>query len=142
MSIETLSISVRIGHDHFPTEITAGRHALGADEPASVGGTDTGPTPYDLLLSSLGACTAITLRMYADRKQWPLDSVTVRLGIERVHAKDCDECESDKGWATRIRRVVELEGPTLSEQQRRRLAEIADRCPVHRTLTSEIRIAG
>lgn len=142
MSDNDLPVSVRIAKDRFPTTITAGAHTLRADEPESAGGSDSGPTPYDLLLASLGACTAITLRMYADRKQWPLEGVTVRLGLERVHAKDCDDCESEAGWVTRIQRVVELAGEALTDEQRTRLREIADRCPVHRTLTSEIRIDG
>lgn len=131
-------VSVEIA-DGFVTQIRAGKHTLRADEPESVGGTDTGPTPYDLLLASLGTCTAMTLRMYANRKGWPLERVDVRLSHERVHAKDCEDCESGEGLVTRIRREVAIHGE-LDDEQRRRLLEIADKCPVHRTLTAEIRI--
>ncbi len=135
----THPVVVGIGTQRYPTDITASGHALAADEPVSVGGRDTGPNPYDLLLSSLGACTAITLRMYADRKGWPLEAVTVRLDHRRVHARDCAECESETGMVTLIERVLELDGE-LNDAQRQRLREIADQCPVHRTLTSEIRV--
>jgi uncharacterized OsmC-like protein len=119
------------------TEVSAGGHALVADEPENLGGTDEGPNPYDLLLAALGGCTAMTLRMYADRKGWPLESVTVRLSQDRIHAKDCEECETEEGRIDRIRREIELGGP-LEEKQRRRLVEIADMCPVHRTLKAEV----
>jgi uncharacterized OsmC-like protein len=119
------------------TEVSAGGHALVADEPESLGGTDEGPNPYDLLLAALGGCTAMTLRMYADRKGWPLESVTVRLSQDRIHAKDCEECETEEGRIDRILREIELGGP-LEEKQRRRLVEIADMCPVHRTLKAEV----
>ena len=103
----------------------------------SVGGTDAGPNPYELLLAALGACTAMTIRMYADRKGMPLQRTTVRLRHDRVHAKDCTQCEQNVGMLSRIRREIDIEGP-LDDQDRRRLIEIADRCPVHRTLSSEI----
>jgi uncharacterized OsmC-like protein len=121
------------------TEMEAGGHTVIADEPENLGGTDAGPNPYDYLLASLGGCTAMTLRMYADRKGWPLESVTVRLSQDRIHAKDCEECETEEGRIDRIEREVELEGP-LDEKQRRRLLEIADMCPVHRTLKGEVLI--
>ena len=117
------------------TEVKANGHALVADEPAALGGTNAGPTPYDYLLSALGSCTAITVRMYADRKGWPLESVTVRAEHGRIHAKDCGECETESGRIDRIE--LELEGP-LDAEQRERLREIADKCPVKRTLGSEV----
>jgi putative redox protein len=123
----------------FAQGITAGRHGLKGDEPTAVGGTDTGPTPYDLLLAALGSCTSMTIGLYARRKQWPLESVTVRLRHSKVHAVDCAACESKEGMLDQIDREVELAGP-LSDEQRTRLLEIADKCPVHRTLTSEIHI--
>jgi putative redox protein len=116
-----------------------GRHALAADEPPMVGGQDTGPGPYELLLMALGACTAMTLRMYATRKQLPLERVLVRLKHDKVHAEDCINCEQSAAMIDRIDRQIELFGP-LDEAQRRRLIEIADKCPVHRTLESKVDI--
>lgn len=116
-----------------------GRHRLVADEPVQAGGGDAGPNPYELLLMSLGACTAMTLRLYARRKQWPLERVAVRLGHARIHAEDCADCETKIGFIDRIEREIDLKGP-LDAEQRRRLMEIADRCPVHRTLTSEVNV--
>lgn len=123
----------------FAQEIVAGRHRISADEPATAGGTDTGPSPYDLLLAALGACTSMTLSMYARRKGWPLERVVVRLQHTRIHAEDCAECETKEGMLDRIEREIDLAGP-LTEEQRGRLLEIANRCPVHRTLTAEIDI--
>lgn len=120
-------------------EIVVGLHRLHADEPVAAGGADVGPTPYELLLAALGACTSITLRMYADRKQWPLDGVEVRLRHSRIHATDCAECETKEGMLDHIEREISLRGE-LTDGQKQRLLEIADRCPVHRTLTSEIHI--
>ena len=123
--------------DAYRTEVTAGHHALVADEPESVGGTDAGPTPYDFLLTALGSCTGMTLRMYADRKDWPLEEARVHLSHEKVHATDCDHCDVEDGKIDRIQRQIELTGD-LTPEQRERLLEIANKCPVHRTLHSEI----
>lgn len=127
---------VVINRDGLRTEISAGDHSLLADEPAGLGGTGAGPTPYDYLVGALGACTAMTVRMYADRKDWPLESVTVRLSHEKIHARDCADCETQNGKIDRIEHEVELEGD-LDEDQREKLLEIAAKCPVHRTLASE-----
>ncbi len=124
------------GRGPYGQRITAGRHQLSADEPTPVG-HDTGPTPYDLLLASLGACTSMTLRMYAARKKWPLEGVTITLRHARIHAEDCENCETDSGQLDRIDRVVQLSG-ALDAEQRGRLLEMAERCPVHRTLHSEV----
>lgn len=121
----------------FAQTVVVGGHVFPADEPRSFGGTDAGPGPYDLLLAALGACTSMTLGMYARRKQWPLEMVRVRLRHSKVHAKDCANCDTQEGKLDRIERDVELVG-ALSEEQRARLLEIADMCPVHRTLESEI----
>ena len=121
----------------FAQEISIGQHRLAADEPSSVGGTDTGPNPYDLLLGALGACTSLTVAMYARRKRWPLESVTVRLSHSKVHAADCADSETKVGLLDHVHRDVEVIGP-LSEEQRMRLRDIATKCPVHRTLESEI----
>jgi uncharacterized OsmC-like protein len=123
----------------FRQRMTNGRNEVFADEPASAGGTDTGPSPYDLLLMSLGACTSMTLRLYAKRKGWPLEAVRVRLKHDRIHAEDCLDCETKVGQIDRIDRAIEMVGP-LSDEQRGRLLEIADKCPVHKTLKSEIKI--
>ena len=126
-------VVARIGEEPYRTEILANGHAMLADEPRSLGGTNAGPTPYQYLAAGLGACTAITLRMYADRKKWPLQGVSVELTHQKVHAEDCD-CEARiSGKIDQIQRVVSLEGP-LDEDQQARLLEIANRCPVHRTL--------
>jgi len=126
-------------HGRFEQEVSIGRHRLLADEPVSAGGLDSGPGPYDLLLAGLGACTSMTLRLYAERKSLPLERVSVRLAHSKVHAADCESCETKEGMLDRIERVIMLEGE-LDDDQRKRLLEIADKCPVHRTLTSEIEI--
>jgi putative redox protein len=123
----------------FTQAISAGGHLITADEPESVGGLGSGPGPYDLLLAGLGACTSMTLRLYAERKKWPLERTTVELRHERVHAEDCEDCETKDGKIDRIERRLKLEGD-LDDEQRRRLVEIADKCPVHRTLTSETKV--
>jgi putative redox protein len=128
------------GYGRYATEIVAGPHTLRADEPRGVGGDDTGPTPYGLLSAALGACTTMTLRMYADRKDWPLEKVSVTISHAKIHARDCESCETERGKIDRFERRLRIDGPTLSEEQRARLLEIADRCPVHRTLHSEVEV--
>ncbi|HEV2763260.1 MAG TPA: OsmC family protein [Pyrinomonadaceae bacterium] len=118
-----------------------GGSAFVTDEPSSLGGDDAGPDPYTLLLAALGSCISMTVMLYARRKGWPVERVTVRLRQGRVHAKDCAECEENtEGFVHRIERAVTLEGP-LAEDQLTRLQEIAHKCPVHRTLTSKIVVA-
>jgi putative redox protein len=133
------SVMVRGTGSGFAQEILAGEHRLVADEPLSAGGTDTGPTPYQLLLAALGTCTSITVEMYARRKNWPLEGIVVRLSHSKIHAEDCFECQTEAGMLDRIDREIELHG-SLTPEQRLRLFEIAEKCPVHRTLTSEIDI--
>ena len=123
----------------FQTRVATRSHRFVADEPVRVGGTDKGPNPYELLLSALGACTSMTLHMYAKHKKWPLERVAVELRHDRIHAADCADCEKEDGQIDRIERELELDGP-LDEAQRTRLLEIADRCPVHRTLMNEKQI--
>ena len=123
----------------FRTMVVAGDHALVADEPRSAGGTDTGPTPYDLLAAALATCTTMTLRMYAEHKKLDLESATARVTHGRVHADDCADCEQAEGQIHEFQRELVLQGD-LSDAQRQRMLEIADRCPVHRTLHHEIRV--
>jgi ribose 5-phosphate isomerase B len=123
----------------FAQDILAGSHTLKSDEPVSYGGTDTGPSPYDFLLAALGACTSMTAALYARRKAWPVERVTVWLRHSKIHAADCANCETKEGMLDRIERDIRFTGP-LSAEQRTRLLEIVDKCPVHRTLTSEIDI--
>jgi uncharacterized OsmC-like protein/alpha-beta hydrolase superfamily lysophospholipase len=125
----------------FQQTIRTGRHTLTADEPIAAGGLDTGPNPYDLLLAGLGACTSMTLRLYADRKQLPLERVSVKLAHSRIHAQDCETCETKEGMLDRIDKDITVEGP-LDADARARLLEIAEKCPVNRTLKSEIDIRG
>ncbi len=125
------------GEGRFTQQIVNGPHRLSADEPATLGGDNRGPTPYGLLLAGLGACTSMTLRLYAARKKWPLERVTVRLKHDKVHAQDCESCETTDGRVDKIEREIMMEGPLDSEQQAR-LLEIADKCPVHKTLHSEV----
>jgi len=132
-------VTVRGGAEGFLQRVSVGKHDLTSDEPAAVGGTDAGPTPYDLLLAALGSCTSMTLGMYARRNKWPLAGVTVRLRHAKVHAADCAECQDKSAMLDRIESEIELEG-TLTEEQRAKLLEIANKCPVHRTLTSKIDI--
>jgi putative redox protein len=120
-------------------DIRIGRHQLWADEPISVGGTDQGPSPYELLGAAIGACTSMTLRMYAKTKGWPLQRVIVTVRHDKIHAKDCAECETKEGRVDRLEREITLEGP-LDDAQKKRLLEMADRCPVHRTFSAEVHV--
>jgi len=128
-------VVVTESHGGYAQQIEAGHHVFAADESVGFGGTDTGPDPYALLLAALGACTSMTLRMYAARKQWPLEGITVRLRHRRDYRKDCENCEMPESRIERIEREISLRGP-LSDEQKKRLLEIADRCPVHRTLAN------
>ena len=132
-------VTARISADGYRTDVEINGYALIADEPTSVGGTGLGPSPYELLLGALGSCTAMTLRMYASRKQWPLESVVIRLRDTPPHMKDCEECATTAVGVRSIDRIVELHGP-LAPDQRARLMEIADRCPVKQTLSRGIQI--
>ena len=123
----------------FAQEVKVASHELYADEPVSYGGTDTGASPYDLLLAALGSCTSMTIGLYARKRGWPLEKITVSLRHSKIHAKDCDDCETKEGKIDRIWRDFHLDG-ALSDEQRAKLMEIADKCPVHQTLTSEINI--
>jgi uncharacterized OsmC-like protein/fermentation-respiration switch protein FrsA (DUF1100 family) len=123
----------------FQQTVSVGPHRLLADEPVAAGGDDSGPGPYDFLLTALGACTSMTMRLYADRKALPLERTTVTLRHSKIHAEDCAECETRAGMLDQIERVITMEG-ALDAEQRTKLLEIADKCPVHRTLTSEVRI--
>jgi uncharacterized OsmC-like protein len=136
---KTADVVVRGDAGSFKQEIVAGRHRLLADEPESAGGSDAGPDPYDYLLTSLGVCTSMTIGLYARRKNLPLETIKVSLWHSRIHAKDCEECETKEGMLDRIDVEVELTG-SLSAEQHAKLMEVAGKCPVHRTLTSEINI--
>jgi putative redox protein len=139
-SVSDTSVLVReTGPGRLAETITVRAHTLHADEPTEQGGTDTGPNPYDLLCAALGACTAMTLRLYADQKKWPLQRVIVQLHHAKIHAADCADCETKEGRIDRIERHITLEGP-LDPAQRARLLDIANKCPVHRTLHAEISI--
>jgi len=129
-------VVVRIAEDHYFTEINANGHDLIADEPKSLGGQNFGPTPYELLIAALGACTAITLRMYADHKKIPVEEICVVLKHEKIHAEDCDTCQGKTGKIDHIQREIEIIG-AIDDKQRQRLLEIADRCPVHKSIRSE-----
>jgi putative redox protein len=136
---QTPHVVVRGGADSFKQEIVAGKHHLVADEPVSAGGGDAGPDPYDYLLAALGVCTSMTVGFYARRKQIPLENITVSLWHSRIHANDCQECETREGMVNRIDVEVKL-GGALSAEQHAALMDIAAKCPIHRTLTSEINI--
>jgi putative redox protein len=132
-------VSARIGATGFHTQVQARSHTLQVDEPVDIGGTDKGPTPYDYLLTAMGGCMVMTLRLYADRKGWPLESATVHLRSGRSHEKDCEDCVKQKVGIGVIDRRIELSGP-LTEEQQTRLLEIADRCPVKQTLERGITV--
>jgi uncharacterized OsmC-like protein len=136
---KTGDVLVRGDARSFKQEIVAGKHRFVADEPVSAGGSEAGPDPYDYLLTALGVCTSMTVGLYARRKQFPLENITVSLRHSRIYAKDCEECETKEGMLDRIDLELDLTGP-LSEDQHAKLMEIAAKCPVHRTLTSEINI--
>ncbi|MCB1202179.1 MAG: OsmC family protein [Leptospiraceae bacterium] len=130
-------VTVRLGMAGFTTQIRAGQHSLTADEPEALGGKDLGPNPYDLLLASLGACTAMTLRMYADRKKWDLREINVVLDHKKDYQRDCEDCEKTEQKIDVIERKIKVEGD-LSAEQRARILQIADMCPVHKTLHSQV----
>ena len=132
-------VIVRGNAREFLQEVVSGRHHLRADEPVSAGGGDAGPSPYDYLLVALGVCTSMTIGLYARRRQFPLEDITVSLSHSRIHAKDCEECETKEGMLDRIEVKIAMTG-TLTSEQHAKLMEIAGKCPVHRTLTSEINI--
>ena len=135
----TPDVVVRGDARSFEQKIAVGRHNLVADEPVSAGGSDAGPDPYDYLLSALGVCTSMTVGLYARRHQFPLENITVSLSHSRIHAMDCEECATKEGMLDRIDLEIELTG-SLTAEQHAKLMEIAAKCPVHRTLTSEINI--
>lgn len=132
-------VVVRGNASGFLQEIVSGAHRLRADEPLNVGGGDTGPNPYDYLLAGLGACTSMTIGLYARRKKIPLENITVSLRHSRIYARDCEECVTKEGMLDQIEVEVALTGP-LTPEQRAKLMEVASKCPVHRTLKSEINI--
>lgn len=132
-------IVVQIGATGFTTEIKAGNHSFRADEPVAVGGDDYGPSPYDLLLASLGSCTAMTLRMYADRKKWDIKNITIHMNHKKTYQEDCQNCQETTSKVDLIERHITIEG-VINEEQKDRLLAIADKCPVHRTLHSNIQV--
>jgi putative redox protein len=138
-SNKTPDVVVHGSARNFRQEIAVDKHSLVADEPVSAGGGDAGPDPYDYLLTSLGTCTSMTIGLYARRKQIPLENITVSLWHSRIYARDCEECDMKEGMLDRIEVEVELTG-ALTKEQHAKLLEVASKCPVHRTLTSEINI--
>jgi len=123
----------------FAQEIEVGSHELFVDEPTSYGGTDSGPSPYDLILAALGSCTSMTIGLYARKRSWPVEKISVSLWHSKIHAEDCEDCETKEGPIDRIEMEIHLDG-ALTDEQRAKLMEIAEKCPVHQTLTSEINI--
>ena len=136
---ETGWVTATIGASGFRTELSASGQSLIADEPIAVGGTAAGPTPYDYILAGLGACTVMTLRIYADRKKWPLEGASVKLRTSHSHEKDCESCADEDVDIGRVERQLTLDGP-LTDEQRARLSQIADRCPVKQTLERGIKV--
>ncbi|QDA60948.1 OsmC family protein [Hymenobacter jejuensis] len=134
-------VVVRVAQGALLADVQAGRHTFRVDEPIEVGGQDTGPTPYDLLLSALGACTAITLRLYADQKKWPLELVEVRLRHQRVHRDDCVQCKMASAMLEEVQKELRLIGP-LTPEQRQRLEAVSQKCPMQKTLAAGIRIVS
>jgi len=132
-------VHLHLGNDNYKTVMTAGRHELISDEPKAVGGKDTGPDPYDYLLMSLGSCTVITLKMYADRKKWPVDDIYVEMQHHKSHAEDCRDCDDPKAKIDKIEKEIIIKGD-LTDDQLQRLKEISKKCPVHRTLLGDIDI--
>jgi putative redox protein len=130
-------VGIHLGPEGFTTDVVAGRHRMIADEPISVGGQNLGPSPYDLLLASVGTCTAMTLRMYANRKKWNLEEVEVHLSHSREHIKDCEECETSESKIDVIKKEIKVSGD-LDAEQVNRLLEISARCPVHRTISGKV----
>ena|SRR5947207_10880452 len=139
MSAESAHVIVRGNGRGFLQEVTSGKHKFSVDEPASVGGSDAAPDPYDYLMAALGACTSMTVGFYARRKNYPLENITVSLSHSRIHAKDCEDCMTKEGMLDRIDVDLELTGK-LSSEQRAELMKAAAGCPVHKTLTHEINI--
>jgi len=129
----------RVGGPGYRADVSARSHGFVIDEPTALGGTDAGPTPYEYLLGALSGCTAMTLRLYANRKGWPLESIEVSMRTSRSHEVDCEQCEKSAVGIARIERKIEMRG-ALSAEQRERLLEIADRCPVKQTLERGIKI--
>jgi uncharacterized OsmC-like protein len=139
MAASAPDVVVRGSADGYAQSIRAGLHELASDEPLDQGGSDTGPSPYELIAAALGACTSMTLGMYARHKQWPLDAVSIRIRHSRIHASDCADCETKEEKLDRIDREIQLTG-NLTDEQRAKLLEMADKCPVHRTLTTGMQI--
>jgi putative redox protein len=129
----------RVGESGFQTELVARTHQFVADEPVTFGGTDGGPTPYEYLLMAIGACTAMTIRMYANRKGWPLQGATVSVRQARSHEPDCERCATETVGMAQVEQRIELAGP-LSDEQRERLLDIAKRCPIKQTLERGVRV--
>ena len=132
-------VIVRGDAEGFTQKVQVGSHQLMTDEPVSYGGMDSGPSPYDLILAALGSCTSMTIGLYARKRSWPVDKITVSLWHSKIHAKDCDDCETKEGRIDRIEMEIHLDG-SLTDEQRAKLMEVAEKCPVHQTLTHEINI--